>query len=102
MGRVMLCERAGATLKELENDDIVMPVSEMNVKYKNSARLEDEITIETQISDYGKFYLTFSQRIFDEKTNKTYIEATFKVVAIHKDGKLYRSLPDQVQRICNQ
>ncbi len=102
MGRVMLCERAGATLKELENDDIVMPVSEMKVKYKNSARLEDEITIETQISDYGKFYLTFSQRIFDEKTNKTYIEATFKVVAIHKDGKLYRSLPDQVQRICNQ
>ena len=100
MGRVMLCEKAGTTLKELENDNIVMPVAEMNIKYKNSAKLEDEITIETEIVDYGKFYLTFQQRIFDEKTNKTYIEATFKVVAINKDGKLYRSLPEQIKNIC--
>ena len=102
MGRVMLCEKAGTTLKELESKNIVMPVAEMNIKYKNSAKLEDEITIETKITDYGKFYLTFQQRIFDEKTDKTYIEATFKVVAINKDGKLYRSLPEQVQKICNQ
>ena len=102
MGRVMLCENSGFTLKKLENEDIIMPVAEMNVKYKNSARLEDEIIIETKITDYGRFYLTFFQRIFDEKTDKTYVEATFKVVAIHKDGKLYRSLPEQIIKICNQ
>ena len=52
MGRVMLCEeKGGAKLSELENNDIVLPVTELNVKYKNSAKLEDEITIETEISD---------------------------------------------------
>ena len=100
MGRVMLCEeKGGAKLSELKKNDIVLPVTELNVKYKNSAKLEDEITIETEISDYGKFYLTFQQTIKDKKTQKTYIEATVKVVAINKSGKLYRSLPEQVIKI---
>lgn len=100
MGRVMLCEeKGGAKLSELKKNDIVLPVAELNVKYKNSAKLEDEITIETEISDYGKFYLTFQQTIKDKKTQKTYIEATVKVVAINKSGKLYRSLPEQVIKI---
>ena len=102
MGRVLLCEQAGETLKKLEENDVVLPVSEINIKYKAPAKLEDEITIYTEISEYGRFYLTFYQRIFDEKSDKTYIEATVKVVAIHKDGKLYRSLPEQIQKICVQ
>lgn len=102
MGRVLYCESKGATLKELEKADIIMPVVEIDIKYKNSAKLEDNITIQTEITEYGRFYLTFNQKIFDEKSNKTYIEATVKVVAIHKDGKLYRSLPEQIQKICIQ
>lgn len=101
MGRVMLCEQAGYKLSQLEKDDIVLPVAELNVKYKNSAKLEDEISIETQVIDKGRFYITFQQIIKDEKSNKTYIEALIKVVAIHKDGKLYRSLPEQITKICS-
>jgi len=99
MGRVMLCEKAGVKLSQLEQQDIVLPVAELNVKYKNSAKLDDEILIETSVVDQGRFYITFQQFIKDEKSNKTYIEATVKVVAIHKDGKLYRSLPEQVVKI---
>jgi len=99
MGRVMLCEKAGYKLSELEKEDIVLPVAELNVKYKNSAKLEDEIIIETEVIDKGRFYITFQQFVKDEKSQKTYIEAIVKVVAIHKDGKLYRSLPEQVEKI---
>ncbi|MBQ8634614.1 acyl-CoA thioesterase [bacterium] len=99
MGRVLLCEQAGYKLSELEKEDIVLPVAELNIKYKYSARLEDNITIETEVVDYGKFYITFQQTIKDEKSAKVYIEATVKVVAINKSGKLYRSLPEQVLKI---
>ena len=101
MGRVMLCEDAGYKLSQLEENDIILPVAELNIKYKNSAKLEDKITIETCVVDQGRFYITFQQTIKDEKSNKTYIEAIVKVVAIHKDGKLYRSLPEQVAKICS-
>lgn len=101
MGRVMLCEKAGVKLRELEKEDIVLPVAELNIKYKNSAKLDDEIKIETDIIEMSRFYMTFRQIISDESTKKTYIEALVKVVAIHKDGKLYRSLPEQVVKICS-
>ena len=95
-GRVLLCEKTGYKLSELEEKDIVLPVAELNIKYKQSAKLDAEIIINTEVADHGKFYLTFHQTITDEKAEKTYIEAAVKVVAIHKDGKLYRSLPEQV------
>jgi acyl-CoA thioester hydrolase len=99
MGRVLLCEKAGYKLSQLEKEDIVLPVAELNIKYKNSAKLEDEILIKTEVVDQGRFYITFQQIIEDEKTNKVYIEATVKVVAVNKSGKLYRSLPEQVLKI---
>ena len=99
MGRVLLCEKAGYKLSQLEKEDIVLPVAEINIKYKNSAKLEDEIVVETCVVDQGRFFITFQQIIKDEKTEKVYIEATVKVVAVNKSGKLYRSLPEQVLKI---
>ena len=99
MGRVLLCEKAGYKLSQLEKEDIVLPVAEINIKYKNSAKLEDEIVVETCVVDQGRFYVTFQQIIKDEKSDKVYIEATVKVVAVNKSGKLYRSLPEQVLKI---
>ena len=43
-----------------------------------------------------KFYMVFKQDILDENEEKTYITATVKVVAIHNNGHLYRSLPEQL------
>ncbi len=100
MGRVLLCEERGYKLSELVEKDIVLPVTELEIKYKNSAKLDDEIIIETDIVEHGRFYITFYQKILDKNTQKTYIEATVKVVAINKDGKLYRSLPEQIKNIC--
>ena len=98
-GRVMLCEKAGYKLSQLEREDIVLPVAEINIKYKNPAMLEDEIVIQTDVVDKGRFYITFQQIVKDEKSDKVYIEALVKVVAVNKSGKLYRSLPEQVEKI---
>lgn len=99
MGRVYVCEKTGLLLSELEKQDIVMPVAELNIKYKQSAKLDDEVIIETEIIEYNKVSMTFRQQIINADTKKLYIEATVKVVAIHKDGTLYRSLPEQVLNI---
>ncbi len=99
MGRVMLCEDAGLNLKELEKEDIILPVSNIDIKYKISAKLDDVVKIDTKIKEIGKYYITFYQKVTDEKEQKTYIEADVKVVSIHRDGKLYRSLPEQLQKL---
>lgn len=94
MGRVDFCSNLGYTLKELENIDILLPVSSINIKYKSSAKLEDNIIIETEVSDFKGLTATFKQTIKSADTEKIFTTAEVVIVAVHKDGKLYRSIPE--------
>lgn len=93
MGRVELCEMMGYSLTELEEKNIVLPVVNVNVRYKASAKINDILIVETSIQKYNSLSVTFSQKIVDKNTQKTYIEAVIDVVAIDNNGKLYRKMP---------
>ena len=93
MGRVLWCEQAGYNLIDLKEQDIVLPVTNLNVRYKKSARLNDELIIETSIVKFNNLSVTFKQTIKSKETNITYIEAEVDVVAISNEGKLYRRMP---------
>ena len=97
MGRIYFCEMFNHTLPELEAKNIVLPVAEINIKYRHSAKLNDEVVIKTNICDYSRCSITFKQTVEDVEEQKTYVEATVKVVAIQKDGTLYRSLPEEIK-----
>lgn len=100
-GRIYFCENRGYTLIELENRDIVLPVAEINVKYKKSAKLNDTVLITTKLQEHSRCSLTFNQKITDESGQIVYVEATVKVVAINKGGKLYRNMPDEILGMIN-
>jgi acyl-coA thioester hydrolase, ybgC/ybaW family len=95
-GRVDLCELLGLDLVTLKKADILLPVTNMNVKYKASARLNDNVIIETWIEKYNSLSITFKQLIKSKETEKVFIEAIFDVVAINDAGKLYRRLPEEI------
>jgi len=94
MGRIELCEKLGYKVTELEEQDIVLPVINLNVRYKSSARLNDELIIETSIQKFTTLSVTFEQKILNKDSRKTLIEAFVDVVAINNNGKLYRKMPD--------
>jgi acyl-CoA thioester hydrolase len=98
MGRVELCKMMNLNITELQQQDILLPVVNLNIKYKMSARLEDLIIIETEISEFKGFTATFKQSIKSKDTGKTFIEADIVVVAIHNDGKLYRKMPEIIAK----
>ncbi len=99
MGRVEMCKETGYTISELQDQNIVLPVAEINVKYKHSAKLDDIVLINSEVSESSRCTMTFHQTITDESKEKVYVEATVKVVAIDKSGKLYRSLPEPLMRL---
>lgn len=102
MGRVELCETMGTTLIELESQNIVLPVVNLNVRYKSSAKLNDELLIHTSLQKFSALSATFEQKILDKKTGRTFVEALVDVVAIDKNGKLYRKMPDILKNIFEQ
>lgn len=93
MGRIELCEDMGYNLAELQAQNITLPVVNINVRYKSSAKLNDEMIIETSIQKFNPLTVTFEQKILDKKTGKTFVEGVVDVVAIDNGGKLYRKMP---------
>lgn len=93
MGRVELCELMGHDLIKLQEQNITLPVVNINVRYKASAKLNDEIIIETSIQKFNSLSVTFEQKIKDKNSGKICTEAIIDVVAIDNKGKLYRKMP---------
>lgn len=94
MGRVGVCEMLGHNLIDLKEKDIVLPVVNLNVKYKMSAKLNDVVVTETEISEFNGFTVKFKQIIRSKETGKVCIDAEVSVVAIGNNGKLYRKMPE--------
>ena len=83
-------------------NNITIPVTNLNVRYKASAKLDDNIVIETYISKISPITITFTQMIKSEDMSKTFISAEVEVVAITNEGKLYRRLPDILRNACEK
>lgn len=95
-GRVDLCNMLDIDLVTMKSMDVLLPVTNMNVKYKASAKLDDIVIIETWIEKFNSLSVSFKQVIKSKNTDKIFIEALFDVVAISNDGKLYRRMPEQL------
>ena len=94
MGRVGVCEMLGHNLIDLKEKNIVLPVVNLSVKYKMSAKLNDVVVTETEISEFNGFTVKFKQIIRSKETGKVCIDAEVSVVAIDNNGKLYRKMPE--------
>ena len=95
-GRVDLCDMLGLDLVAMKNNDVLLPVANMNVRYKASARLNDIVVVETSVKEMSPIRVTFEQTIRNKADNKLFIKAEFEVVAIHNDGSIYRKLPEAI------
>ena len=93
-GRCDFSEALGFNLAELVKQDIALPVANMNVKFKASAKLNDKLVVETWISKLTPLCVTFSQSIKNKETEQVYVLADFDVVAVNNQGKLYRRIPE--------
>ena len=102
MGRVEFCEMTGKTINDLDKDDILVPVTNINIKFKSSAKLEDIILIETEIAKFNGFCVTFHQTIKSKKTGQIYTDALVDVVAVNHEGKLYRKMPSVLADLFNE
>ena len=94
MGRVEYCEDLGLNLIELEKQDIVMPVTNMNIRYKASGRLNDIVVVDTWIKKITPVTVVFEQTIKNKDSGKLFIHAEFEVVAIRNNGSLHRRMPE--------
>lgn len=98
-GRVELLNEMGLDLVELKKQDIVLPVTNLNIRYKSSAKLDDTIVIETEPLKLTPLTLSFSQTIKNKGTGKIHIQAEVEGVAVNNEGRLYRRMPESLKEV---
>ncbi len=67
VGRTDGIRDLGYTYKQMETDGIIMPVTEMHIKYIKPAKYDDVLTIHTQIDEMPIAHkINFAQTIYNE------------------------------------
>lgn len=90
IGRTELFRRVGSTYRLWEERGCFLPVYEAYCRYRNPARYDDIINIETTFSFAGRARLRFDYRLF-HKDNGTLVAEGYTVhVCTDKDGRLVK------------
>lgn len=85
----------GLTYRELEQNGIRLPVVELNARYKNSARYDDLVVIETFLREVNRACISFQYEIMDSSSDKLLVKGYTKHAATDKEGRLIR-MPDSL------
>jgi len=100
--RVEFCTQIGIDLVKLQELDIAIPVTNINIRYKSSAVLDERVIVETSLTKLTPLSATFTQTIKNSETNQIHTTAEVDVVAVHNDGKLYRRLPEELKNVLEE
>ena len=94
-GRIEFTDKVmGLDLKKLQEDGCILPVVELNIKYKVSAKLDDNLQLETEIEELRPSAIVFKQTLRNKETGIVNIVATVTCVAVDtKTNKMFRRLP---------
>ena len=95
-GRIEFTDKVlGLDLKQMQEHGCVLPVVELNVKYKVSARIDDNLILTTEIEQLRPSAIVFKQTLKNKDTGIINIVATVTCVAVDtKTNKMFRRLPD--------
>lgn len=95
IGRVEFLRKAGITLNDLMDDGYVFPITEIQAKYVNSARFDDELIIETTPESLTKVKMAFNYRILRASDNTVLVTGfSQNVFTSMETGKITR-LPEK-------
>jgi acyl-CoA thioester hydrolase len=94
IGRVELSHLAGIDFKMLDDMKLLMPVVELNCRYKSPAKVMDELCISTELKELKKISVTFLHTVRNTASNNLILTASTTIVAIDQNGKLQKNMPE--------
>ena len=99
-GRIEFTDKIlGLDLKQMQEEGCVLPVVELNVKYKVSARLDDNLVLTTEIEHLRPSAIVFKQTLKNKDTGVVNIVANVTCVAVDtKTNKMFRRLPEYITK----
>jgi acyl-CoA thioester hydrolase len=99
MGRVAYLRTCGISLGELMAADIIFPITEVQVKYKNSCTFDDDFEVQTTMSAFNKAKMDFSYKVIRLRDGAVAVEGHTRNVFTDKEGHIVRLEPQWFDKI---
>ncbi len=93
-----LRDLCGMTYSGMEQEGVLLPVTEAYCRYKSSARYDELLEIQTAIESISAVSIRFNYRIVHEDSRRLVAQGYTVHAAVGSDGKLTR-LPEWVRRL---
>lgn len=104
-GRTDFLKKAGIPNKEIEEQGVLLPLYEMNCKFKSPARYEDEIIVKTKLEHIGKVRIVFSYQVLNAKDGSVLTTGETKHAWTNKSLKPVNAqllIPDIYNVLCEE
>ncbi|MEZ2446376.1 acyl-CoA thioesterase [Chitinophaga sp. RCC_12] len=99
VGRAEAIRELGFSYRQLEEQGVIMPVAELNVKYLRPAYYDDLITVKTILKEMPKgSKIQFHSELYNEKNELLNVGVT-TLVFIDVKTKQKAGLPEALQKI---
>ncbi|TWF38867.1 acyl-CoA thioester hydrolase [Chitinophaga polysaccharea] len=98
VGRAEAIRELGFTYRELEEQGVIMPVAELNVKYLRPALYDDLITVKTTLREMPKSSkIQFHSELYNERNELLNVGVT-TLVFIDMKTKQKAGLPEELKK----
>jgi len=96
LGRVHWLRKFGLAYRDLEADGVLLPVVEMNLRYHTPGRFEDQLAIQTRLTNLGKSRVMFETKILrvePDGQRTLLITGTVELACVGREGRVRRVPP---------
>lgn len=98
-GRTEYLRERGCDLQQYHEMGYIFAISEVNAKYRRSARYNDLLEVETKITEITSITITFESKVYNQK-NELLMTGTAKMVCIDtKSGKACKSPSEMISKL---
>lgn len=100
IGRTELIRELGISYREIEDRGLLLPLTELNIRYKQAARYDDLIQIRTSVREYSAIRLCFEAQITSNE--RIVAEGTTHHVWVNREwkpAKLDKAFPELYELI---
>lgn len=84
-------------INQIQQEGVVFPVVELNLRYKSSPKLFDELKITTTLKEIKEPKIIFETIITNQTTNEIAVVAQ-SILVTTKNGMLNRKLPENMKK----
>ena len=99
MGRNDFMRKIGTPYTSIEKSGLMFPVTEVSCRYHRPAHYDDEVTIETSLTDLAPVSLTFSYRLLREGDDQLLATGWTKHACVDREGQITKMLPDMQEKM---